>query len=109
FAQEAVPLDQDQLRLSLGQWVSYLEDPRGELSLEQVRKLPDPAFRKARGEQPNMGKNRSVWWFKVHLDNRRPQALDGYLEANYPLLDDIRLYYLPPDGRVQAQETGDHF
>ncbi|MDH4870338.1 hybrid sensor histidine kinase/response regulator [Pseudomonas sp. BN515] len=109
FAQEAAPLDQDQLRLALGHWVSYLEDPKGELSLEQVRKLPDPAFQKVRGEQPNMGKNRSVWWFKVRLDNSRPRALDGYLEANYPLLDNIRLYYLTPDGRVQAQETGDHF
>ncbi|WP_051246559.1 hybrid sensor histidine kinase/response regulator [Metapseudomonas resinovorans] len=109
FAQEAVPLDRDQLRLPLGHWVEYLEDPKGELDLEQVRKLPDPAFQKLPGEQANLGKNRSVWWFKVHLDNQRAHALDGYLEANYPLLDDIRLYYIAADGRVQAQESGDRF
>ncbi|MDH4585207.1 response regulator [Pseudomonas sp. BN415] len=109
FAQEAVPLDRDQLRLPLGHWVEYLEDPKGELDLEQVRKLPDPAFRKLPGKQANLGKNRSVWWFKVHLDNQRTHALDGYLEANYPLLDDIRLYYIAADGRVQAQESGDRF
>lgn len=109
LAMTAVPLDQDQLRLSLGPWVHYVEDPRGELSLEQVRKLPDPAFSQARGEQVNLGKNASVWWFKVRLDNRQPQPLNGYLETNYPLLDNIRLYYLTPDGRVRAQESGDHF
>ncbi|MDE3737668.1 7TM diverse intracellular signaling domain-containing protein [Pseudomonas resinovorans] len=109
FAQEAVPLDRDQLRLPLGHWVEYLEDPKGELDLEQVRKLPDPAFQKLPGEQANLGKNRSVWWFKMHLDNQRAHALDGYLEANYPLLDDIRLYYIAADGRVQAQESGDRF
>nr|WP_231866646.1 hybrid sensor histidine kinase/response regulator [Pseudomonas resinovorans] len=106
---EAAPLDQDQLRLPLGHWVGYLEDPKGELSLEQVRKLPDPAFQPIPGEHANLGKNDSVWWFRVHLDNRRPRALEGYLEANYPLLDNIRLYYLTADGRVQSQETGDHF
>ncbi|WP_342244946.1 hybrid sensor histidine kinase/response regulator [Pseudomonas sp. OTU5201] len=109
FALEAVPLDRDQLRLPLGHWVEYLEDPKGELDLEQVRKLPDPAFRKLPGEQANLGKNRSVWWFRVHLDNQRAHALDGYLEANYPLLDDIRLYHIAADGRVQAQESGDRF
>ncbi|AOE83929.1 hybrid sensor histidine kinase/response regulator [Pseudomonas sp. TCU-HL1] len=109
FALDAVPLDQDQLRLSLGHWVGYLEDPKGELSLEQVRKLPEPAFRPLRSEQANLGKNASVWWFRVHLDNRLPEALEGYLEANYPLLDDVRLYTIGPDGRVQVQETGDHF
>ncbi|WP_044871774.1 hybrid sensor histidine kinase/response regulator [Pseudomonas sp. LFM046] len=109
FALEAVPLDQDQLRLSLGHWVGYLEDPKGELTLDQVRKLPDPAFQQVRGEQANLGKNSSVWWFKVRLANSRPQALNGYLETNYPLLDDIRLYYITSDGRVLARETGDHF
>ncbi|MHC5351509.1 7TM-DISM domain-containing protein [Metapseudomonas furukawaii] len=105
----AAPLDRDQLRLSLGPWVGYLEDPKGQLRLEQVRSLPDPAFQPVPGTHINLGKNNSVWWFKVRLDNSRPQALDGYLEANYPLLDDIRLYAIGPDGQVQAQETGDQF
>ncbi|MFZ6049196.1 7TM-DISM domain-containing protein [Pseudomonas sp. CR3202] len=109
FALEAAPLDRDQLRLSLGQWVGYLEDPQGVFDLGQVHKLPDLAFQPVKGEHANLGKNRSVWWFKVRLDNSRPHALSGYLEANYPLLDDIRVYYLTPDGRVQTQETGDHF
>ncbi|MCO6057740.1 ATP-binding protein [Pseudomonas sp. MOB-449] len=109
FALDAVPLDREQLRLPLGHWVGYLEDPKGEFSLEQVRQLPEPAFQPLGSEQANLGKNASAWWFRVHLDNRLPEALEGYLEANYPLLDNIRLYSISPDGHVQARETGDHF
>ncbi|WP_375737826.1 7TM-DISM domain-containing protein [Pseudomonas boanensis] len=109
IASAGAPLDRDELRLSLGPWISYLEDPNGSLSFEQVRALPNAAFRPVAGEQANLGKNRSAWWFRVHLNNSRPHPLAGYLEANYPLLDDIRVYYVAPDGGVSEQESGDRF
>ncbi|MEN0105096.1 MAG: 7TM diverse intracellular signaling domain-containing protein [Pseudomonas sp.] len=107
--QTLAPLNQDDLRLSLAPYVGYLEDPHGILSLEQVQAVPDQEFSGARTDHVNLGKNGSVWWFKVRLLNSRPHALGGYLEINYPLLDHIQLYLQTPDGKVSSQETGDRF
>jgi len=102
-------LDRDELRLSLGPHMGYLEDPSGRLKLEQVRALADDAFQPVTGAHANLGKNSSVWWFRVQLRNSRPHDLGGYLEVNYPLLDHLQVYLLSPDGRLQEQESGDRF
>lgn len=109
WALQGAPLDRDELRLSLSPFAAYVEDPDGSLGAERVRQLPDEAFTPVHGEHANLGKNASVWWFKVRLVNSRPHPVAGYLEVNYPLLDHIRLYAYGPDGRVSEQETGDSF
>ncbi|WP_286785552.1 MULTISPECIES: hybrid sensor histidine kinase/response regulator [Pseudomonas] len=106
-AMPVAPLDQDELRLSLGPYVGILEDPEGLLDIEQVRRIEDRLFRPAPGVYPNMGKSRSTWWLKVDLRNSRPHALDGFIEVNYPLLDDIQLYLIAPDGTLTRQAGGD--
>ncbi len=103
------PLNQDDLRLSLSPYVGYIEDPKGILSLEQVLAIPDEEFTGARSDHVNVGKNASVWWFKVRLLNSRPHDLAGYLEINYPLLDHIQLFLKTADGKVAIQESGDRF
>ncbi|UVE19094.1 ATP-binding protein [Pseudomonas sp. LS44] len=101
-------LERDELRLSLAPHLSYLEDPHGTLSLEEVRALPDSAFTPVQGIHANLGKNASTWWFKARLDNRRSHTLRGFLEINYALLDDLQLSLITPDGQVHAQRSGDH-
>lgn len=103
------PLNQDELRLSLAPYIGYLEDPKGILSVEQVLGVPDKDFEGARTDHVNLGKNGSVWWFKVRLVNSRPHDLAGFLEINYPLLDHIQLYLQTPDGKLEVQESGDKF
>jgi signal transduction histidine kinase/CheY-like chemotaxis protein len=102
-------LDSDDMRVSLGPAMSYLEDPEGKLTLDQVRAIPDERFEPVRGDHANLGKNDSVWWFKVRLVNSLAHDLAGYLEANYPLLDHIQVYQAGPDGNWQLQESGDRF
>lgn len=103
------PLNEDELRLSLGPYMGYLEDRHGSFTLEDVRALPDTDFRPVTGDHANLGKNSSVWWFKVQLLNSRAHDLAGYLEVNYPLLDRLQVYLLKPDGQLQEQESGDSF
>ncbi|AYC33603.1 hybrid sensor histidine kinase/response regulator [Pseudomonas cavernae] len=103
------PLDRDELRLSLGPYLSYHEDPSGQLSLEQVRALPNAAFIPIRNQHANLGKNTSTWWFKVRLNNLRAHDLAGYVEVNYALLDDLQLYLIGPDGQIKRQASGDRF
>jgi len=109
WALAPAPLDRDDLRLSLGPYMGYHEDKDGRLSVDEVQRLPDSAFTQVSGNHANLGKNDSVWWFKVRLVNSRPQALSGYLEINYALLDRIDLYLQDEDGRLHSQQSGDGF
>ncbi|HBZ94135.1 MAG TPA: hybrid sensor histidine kinase/response regulator, partial [Pseudomonas sp.] len=102
------PLDSD-LRLSLGAYSGYYEDVDGTLDVEQVLALDDDDFRKVSGEHANLGKNASVWWFKIRLVNALQHDVGGYLEVNYPLLDHLQVHLVTPDGKQQQQESGDTF
>ena len=102
-------LDSRDIRLPLGPSMAYLEDPRGELSIAQVSALADERFTPVQGPHANLGKNASVWWFKVRLDNRLTQNLPGYLEVNYPLLDHLQVFMAATDGQWQMQESGDRY
>lgn len=109
WALTPAPLDRDELRLSLAPYMGYHEDRQGRLSADEVRRLPDSAFTAVTRDHANLGKNDSVWWFKVRLVNSRPQPLSGYLEINYALLDRIDLYLQDEDGRLHSQQSGDSF
>lgn len=109
WALQPATLDNADLRLSLGPSMAYLEDPQGELSIEQVGALSDERFTPVKGEHANLGKNDSVWWFKVRLNNSLAQNLAGYLEVNYPLLDHLQVFLAGADGQWQVQESGDRY
>ncbi|MGB4073018.1 7TM diverse intracellular signaling domain-containing protein [Pseudomonas sp.] len=102
-------LDNTDLRLSLGPSMGYLQDPQGELTLAQVSALADERFTPVQGEHANLGKNDSVWWFKVRLNNSLAQHLAGYLEVNYPLLDHLQVFLSMADGQWQMQDSGDRY
>ena len=102
-------LDSTDLYVSLGAAMSYLEDPEGELSVEQVRAIDDQRFTPVNGDHANLGKNDSVWWFKVRLNNTLTRPLAGYVEVNYPLLDHLQMFLLNADGSFHMQESGDQF
>ncbi|GAB3463451.1 hybrid sensor histidine kinase/response regulator [Azotobacter salinestris] len=104
--QPAVLADRE-ARLPLGPHTRYLEDDDASLDAAQLLAMPDEAFRPVEGDQANLGQSRSVWWFRVDLQNTRSQSLKGFLEVNYPLLDDVRLTVLTPDGQQHRQESGD--
>jgi signal transduction histidine kinase/CheY-like chemotaxis protein len=109
WALSPAPLERDELRLSLAPYLGYHEDKNGNLSAEEVQRLPDSAFTPTGGNHANLGKNDSVWWFKVRLVNSRPQPLSGYLEVNYALLDRLDLYLQDANGQLQHQQSGDLF
>lgn len=102
-------LDNADLRLSLGPVMGYVEDPQGELTADQVNALGDDRFTAVQSEHANLGKNDSVWWFKVQLDNRLQQDLAGYLEINYPLLDHVQVFLSSADGQWRVQDSGDRY
>ena len=100
-------LDNPELRLSLGPHMSYLEDPRGTLRLQEVQATPAEHFQAVNADHANLGKSTSVWWLRVELDNLNKHPLPGFLEVNYPLLDNLQVYLRGPDGQVREQSSGD--
>ena len=100
-------LDAPDLRLSLGQYASYHEDVDGQLTLDQVRALPDGAFRPVTKTHANFGKSQSAWWLRVTLDNRQSEALSGYIQVEYPHLDSLELYLIDARGNLSRQVGGD--
>ncbi|VXC28608.1 Hybrid sensor histidine kinase/response regulator [Pseudomonas sp. 8Z] len=109
WAAQPAPLDSEELRLSLGPYTTYYEDADGQMTSAQILALDDTAFRPLASEHANLGKNKSVWWFKLRLVNSLEHALGGYLEVNYPLLDDLQIYQMNAQGQTLRQESGDHF
>jgi two-component system, sensor histidine kinase RetS len=107
LAFEPVPVDSPHFRKALGSWSYFLRDPAAELDVAEVFELPAKAFEPVAGIHPNKGKNDSVWWFRVELNNQMDNPLGGFVEINYPLLDDIQLYVRHPDGRVSRHRSGD--
>jgi signal transduction histidine kinase/CheY-like chemotaxis protein len=89
--------------------MAYLEDPAGDLRIEQVAALADERFTPVQGPHANLGKNDSIWWFKVRLDNRLAHNLAGYLEINYPLLDHLQVFLTASGGQWKMQESGDRY
>ncbi len=104
-----VPITSGDLRLALGPWTGFLEDPEGRLQVGQVLDLPPEDFRPVAGEHANKGKNSSTWWFRVQLDNRQQASVGGFFEVDYPLLDYVELFLITPDGELHHQRTGDAF
>jgi len=107
WAFEPVPISSQQFRQALGNWTYFLRDPAAELGVSEVFALPEKTFEPVRGLHANKGKNNSVWWFRVELNNQLNDPVGGFIEINYPLLDDIQLYVRHPDGRTSRQVTGD--
>ncbi|MCY1506041.1 Sensor histidine kinase RcsC [compost metagenome] len=71
--------------------------------------LPDAAFTPVQGLHANLGKNTSAWWFKARLNNLTGHKLAGYLQIDYPLLDDLRIELIDEHGRIQPFTGGDHY
>lgn len=96
-------------RLDLGPNLLLLEDPQGSLSISQLlRSNSLQPWRAPSGEHVNEGKNPSVWWIQFALQNTQATSIEGVIEIDYALLDNLTLYQLQPTGVPLVQQGGDH-
>lgn len=79
--------------------VEYLEDPKGVLALEDVRRLEQPPLGEKSpwisGENVKIGISRSHWWARIKVENIR-QGSNQYFSIINPSLEDVQLH-LPID------------
>jgi two-component system, sensor histidine kinase LadS len=94
--------------------IEYLEDPTGELSLEQVQQQEKMGgFRIFKHGNFQMGYSNSVYWIKLRIANHLPGRMGQsesdrfYLSVRYPLLDDVQFFHLR-EGRSDHYAVGDY-
>ncbi len=98
----------------LGWGIEYLEDPTGELSLEQVQHQEKlGGFRVFKHGNFQMGYSNSVYWIKLRIANHLPDRVGQsendrfYLSVRYPLLDDVQFFH-QREGKSDHYAVGDY-
>ncbi|WP_374590891.1 7TM diverse intracellular signaling domain-containing protein [Aquabacterium sp.] len=103
-AAPAVELGPASLGRLLGRQMQVLEDPTGQLTLQQVLARPE-RFEPSTREVPNFGFTHSVYWFHLRLANRASGEDNWLLEAQYPMIDRFT-FHTVLDGRVLGSTEG---
>ncbi len=107
-AADSLLLEDSDLRRNLSPYVSLLEDPEKNFRIEQLRSETDLNWLPVPGKHPNMGKTPSAWWLRFSLTNPGDSPLQGVVEINYPILDNLQLFQFSADTLVHEQHSGDH-
>ena len=87
--------------------LEILEDPQGELSIEELLNLNQSALFKPVKEELNFGFNQSVFWIKLELVNSSDTADIVFLQQDYPLIDYLSLWQVHDGKIVKVVKTGD--
>ncbi len=101
-------LEDSHQRINLARHALTLEDPDQRYQFADLTAVPQQSWQKVPGTHINMGKNGSAWWIAVALDNRTGANLEGVLEINYPILDQVELFHIDPLQNLSYQRSGDH-
>jgi len=112
YSRTAVSIDvNDEGSISLGARIEYYEDPDGELSLADVRRLEKHSWMRSDSETPNFGYTDSSFWFRFRLNNKvsccGASTEDKIIAIKYALLDHLEYYEIVDGYIVKSTMTGD--
>ncbi len=104
-AQPTIVWDGTDESVKIGRQVSYLEDPNGSLTIEQVSADSLASrFTPSAKAILNAGFSKSVHWVRFSVDNRTQEPI--LLEVAQPYLPVADLYYREPSGKWHVQKSG---
>lgn len=103
-----LPLDERIDGAMVGEYLRYLEDPSGTLTLEQLLTMPERFVQSTR-PAPNFSFTSSAYWFHLRVANQHTVQRDWLLEAPYPLIDHYMFYVLENGRPVDTAEAGRAF
>ncbi|MCG8669268.1 MAG: ATP-binding protein [Pseudomonadales bacterium] len=93
--------------MSLGPYLSVLEDPSGQLSFDQIHDpVNDSMFQIFPGDVPSYGYTKSSYWVRLKIANKSDVHYQWVLEVPYAPLDSITLFYQTPSG-YEKKMAGD--
>jgi PAS domain S-box-containing protein len=98
-SQNPLILTDEQGEYPLGLYLEILEDPSGELTIEDISSPAfDSQFSPSQSAVPNFGYTDSVYWVRFRLDNQTQQTNDWLLEQGFVIMHFVDLYTPLPDG-----------
>jgi len=78
------------------------------MTLKELSKVSDEKFAPPKDDSPNYGYTKAAIFAKFSLQNQGTKQQEVFLEIDYPVLDDVRLYVLDEGGNlVKEYKTGD--
>ena len=96
---DPVTLSDEQGRYPLGRYLEILEDPSGELTIEEVSSPEyDALFSSSQTSVPNFGLTDSAYWLRLGLRNEAPQIDHWLLDVGYANTHFVDLYTPLADG-----------
>jgi hypothetical protein len=105
-----VVVDDNLTSVVLGAKLDILEDPEGELTLEDVRTGPKAGeFQRSESEKPNFGFTKSAFWVRFELRNVTDRPRHLLLQLDNGILDEITLYQPTESGQWSSLTLGDRF
>jgi signal transduction histidine kinase len=104
------PLDlrKHQKDIEIGAAVGFLEDPEGNLGIDEVKAFHQERWKHSDVSVPNFGFTRSAYWLKFTLQGETAKSRRMLLQIAYPALDGLELYVPQADGSYTVKKTGDH-
>jgi signal transduction histidine kinase len=106
-AQKPLVLTDQQGEYPLGRPMDILEDPGGELTIDQVTS-PEFAsrFTPSQADVPIYGYSDSVFWLRLRFRNETRLTYQWLLEVNFPNLNYVDLYIPSGGGGYRVKESG---
>lgn len=109
-AAEPIVVDDVLKSLVIGDKLDILEDPSGELTVQDVSSGSAASeFEPSESEKPNFGFTNSAFWARFELQNPSDDARHVLLELDNAILDEITLFQPTPGGSFESLTLGDHF
>jgi signal transduction histidine kinase len=88
--------------------VSWLRDPTGGLTIEQIVAADHQARFQPLAKGMNFGFTRDAIWLRITLARSAETPRDWRLELNVPYMNDVRFYTATPNG-FSVDQAGDRF
>ncbi|MBQ47533.1 MAG: hypothetical protein CMP10_08690, partial [Zetaproteobacteria bacterium] len=97
----------DDSNIMLGKHLHYLEDAKGELSLNDFLKPKyQDLLTPSKVLTPNFGSTNSVYWYTIDLKTDEDQQ-KLILQIDYPLLDLVDIYFIKDNQIIRDEHLGD--
>ncbi|HRX49696.1 MAG TPA: 7TM diverse intracellular signaling domain-containing protein, partial [Spirochaetota bacterium] len=102
-----VIIDENTESVSLGKYMEILEDPTGELTIDDVTK-PEMQGRwfQSKWDEPNFGYSKSTYWIKIRLNNNTNILKTYILDINYHPIRNVEYYKIFNSQIIQKEITG---
>ncbi len=107
FAGNMVIIDDDTEKVSLGRYLSILEDATGEMTISEVTSPGiSRQFEESTTMNPSYGFTGSSFWVTFSVISKSKEGRDLFLELDYPLMDSIELHIFNGDSLIQKKTSG---